>query len=207
MLFGVDHVTNGATLVGVYGSYAWLNAGADRARSPAVGLYFGLPLAANLLLNGHVGYAAPRYNFGGPDVASDRVMAALQLSGSWQVAAVLLTSGVSVSGYDEVIPAHSDGSGTIARDASQYWTASANVRATATAPIGPSGLTPYLDASLGRAQVSSSLSGDASFSIGRMAIGVLGTIGAGTLSAEIGSGQVLKDMRATQVSMEYALRF
>ena len=79
-----------------------------------------------------------------------------------------------------MIPAHSDGSGIIARDTSPYWTASATLRTAAASPIGAFGLVPYLDASLGRAQLSSSLNGDAGLRVvGRMAVGVTGTVGGG----------------------------
>lgn len=46
-----------------------------------------------------------------------------------------------------------------------------------------------------------------SFDEGNVAIGVVVMVGLGSLSAEISTGDVLKDVRSTQVSVGYALRF
>ena len=207
VLFGVDHITGGDALLGFYGSYAWLNAGGDRARSPAVGVYFGLPFANGLLVDGQLGYAAPRYDLAGSRVTSDRMMAAAQVSGRWQLGAVLLTPGIRVSGYDETIPAHREGTVAIAREDARYWAASAIVRAAASKPLGATGLLPYIEASLGRAEYSSNLDGTLGFGVSSVAIGASGTVGPGALSAQISTGTVLDGVQTTQVSFEYGWRF
>lgn len=204
VLFGVDHLVDGAALLGLYGSYAWLNTGVDHARSPALGLYFGLPFASGLLLDGHLGYAAPRYDFAGSRVTSDRLMAALQVSGRWQMGAVVLTPGASVAGYDEVIPKYGAG---VARETTRYWSGSASLRAEAAAPMGGTGLMPYIEASVGKAKLVSNLTGVASFDVGRVAIGVAGMAGPGSLSAEVSTGDVFQDVRSMQVSVGYAWSF
>ena len=207
VLFGIDRITGGNALLGLYGSYAWLNADAGHVRSPALGLYFGVPFAGGLLLDGHLGFAQPRYDFGGDDFSTKRTMAALKLSGQWQMGAVLLTPGLGIEGYAEAIPAHGAGVAAVSPEAARYWSAAASLRVDSVAPLGSTGLKPYLEASLGRARLGSNLVEWSEFDVGRVAFGVAGTVGPGALSVEVSTGDVLEDVRATRVSVGYGWRF
>ena len=69
------------------------------------------------------------------------------------------------------------------------------------------GLVPHVEASVGLARLEADLNGVGSFDEGNVAIGVGVMVGLGSLSAEISTGDVFKDVRSTQVSVGYALRF
>ncbi|MBC7675202.1 MAG: hypothetical protein H7173_03955 [Rhodoferax sp.] len=90
-----------------------------------------------LLLDGHLGYTPPRYGLDGNNVAASRVMAAFQMSGRWQLGAVLLTPGVSVAGYTEETAAHGTSAGN-----TRFWSGSASLRVEA--PMGATGLVPHV---------------------------------------------------------------
>ena len=73
--------------------------------------------------------------------------------------------------------------------------------------MGATGLVPHVEASVGRARLEADLNGVGSFVEGSVLIGVTGRAGPISLSAEISTGGVFQDVRSTQVSVGYALRF
>lgn len=211
LALGADTGIGGNAVAGFYLAYAWsklLENGQDSsARSPAVGVYLGARLAKGFVVDAHYGLARPDYTVGGSDFQSDRVMGSLGLTGSWQTGPLTLSPGIRVSGYDETIPARSEGSATFAADSRQFWSTAASLRAAATTGLGDSDLRPYAEVSVGRSGLRSDVDGNHSFETVQGSMGLTGTLGAGTLFIAISAGDVMADTTSRSVSASYSLRF
>lgn len=198
-------------LVGIYASYDWLTlteeAGRSVARAPAVGLYFGLPFAAQFVLDGQIGLSRPDYTVSGSDFGSKRVLGSLGVSGQWQTAAVTVTPGLRLSGYDESIPAHNEGASPVAEASRNSVSLGAELRLASAKTLGQTGLTPYADLSLSRVRTGTGSGASGWFTGADAAIGISGTIGAGQFDASVMAGDLGADLRSLRVSASYALRF
>lgn len=198
-------------LVGLYASYDWLAlteaAGQSVARAPAVGLYFGLPFAAQFVLDGQIGLSRPDYQVSGSDFGSKRVLGSLGVTGQWQTKAVTLTPGLRLSGYDESIPAHSEGAASVAKASRNSVSLGAELRLAGAKTLGQTGLAPYADLSLSRVRTGTGSGTPTLFTGAGAAIGISGTIGTGEFDASVMAGDLGVDLRSMRVSASYALRF
>jgi ubiquitin len=210
LTFGYDTVTGRGLLVGVYLGQDWLRISGEysaKARASVLGAYFGMPVAGSFLLDGSLGLARPEIEFADVTVRSDRIMGSLGLSGVWQTPSVILTPSLRVSGYQEDLPAYTEGGVAQAAERLRYWSLAAGLRVEGTRIIGGTGLVPYAEVSLARAVTRSSLDGDQWFNAPRAAVGLSGRLGAGSFSAEVSTGEVLEDLRDTRFGLTYALTF
>ncbi|WP_146215656.1 ubiquitin-like protein [Hoeflea marina] len=208
---GADTSISANAVAGFYVAYDWtklIEGGQDStARAPAVGVYLGARLADRFVLDAHFGVARPDYEVAGSSFDSERMMGSVGFSGSWETEMVTFAPGVRISGYDETLPAHSEGSNSFEADDRQYWSVEASMRASANAGIGNTDLKPYLQIAGGRAGQRSTLEGKQSFGTARGALGLAGALGQGLFSLEISSGDALADTTISQISASYAIRF
>lgn len=208
--FGGDVVTAQGVLVGAYAGHTWLRMDGEapaKARSTAVGVYFGLPLDGAFVLDGHFGVARPKIEIGGSDLRSERIMGSLGVAGTWALPALILSPSLRLSAFDETLPAQVAGGVTRDAERLRYWALSAGLRVTAAHPIRGTGLVPYGEVSLARGVLRSSIDGSAWFAAPRAVLGVSGDLGAGSVSAGLSGGRLLDDLSATRISVSYALRF
>jgi hypothetical protein len=210
LTLGYDTVTGRGVLIGVYLGHDWLELGGEdaaKARASIVGAYIGMPVASSFLLDGHLGFGQPRIEFDDVTIRSDRVIGSLGLSGAWETPSVILSPSLRVSGYREDLPAYSSGGVAQQADRLQYWSLAAGLRVEGAEALGGTGLVPYGEVSLARAVTKSSLDGDQWFNAPRVAVGLAGTLGAGSFSAEVSAGELLEDLRDTRLGLTYALGF
>lgn len=210
--FGVDRqIGADAALVGVYGAYDWLelteNGDVSRARSPALGVYVGVPLGGRFLFDGQFGVARPQYDVGGNAFDGQRALAAVGLSGSWAGHAMTVTPRLQLSGYTEDIPAHSEGGQPIADDRRQLGMLGAAVRAQPRQPLAGTDLFPFAEISLDRVRTTSMHDGNTSYSSPGATIGLAGHFGGGTFGVSLGATGFTDDFRALRATASYALRF
>lgn len=215
LTFGVDRVMGRGVLVGAYLGQHWLTLDGEtvsRARSPAMGVYVGVPLGGNLLLDGHLGLARPEIEVGSDSLRADRVMAALGLTGSWQTAGMDLSATLRASAYDEDIPANSLGGPPRAAEDLRYRSLAASLRVAGRLGLGGTGLVPYAEVSLAGVSLDSSLDGNTDFTAPRAALGLSGSpgdglFGKGSFSAEISGGAILRDVNDLGLTLGYSLNF
>jgi ubiquitin len=210
LTFGVDTLTGQGALLGLYAGHEWLRidgADAGRARSPAIGVYFGVPLASQFIVDGHLGVAEPEIEADGATVRSNRVMGALGLSGSWAGNTAVITPSVRVSAYDEDVPSYTGAAGARLAETLRYRALSASLRVNGVAGVGNTGLVPYGEVSLVQVRTYSSIDGTTSFVAARGAVGLSGQLGGGSFSAELSGGGLLDDIRDTRLSVAYGMRF
>ncbi len=215
LTFGVDTVTGGGLLIGAYLGQHWLGLEGDspsRARSPAVGVYLGMPLGGNLLMDAHLGLARPRVKVGADSLRSDRVMGALGLTGSWLAPGLTLTAALRASAYDEDVPANTLGGFTRGAEDLRYRALAASLRVAGREGLAGTGLVPYAEVSVARVSLGSSLDGGTDFTAPRAALGLqgvpgVGGLGAGAFSAEISGGAALEDVSDLGLTLGYSLNF
>jgi hypothetical protein len=210
LTFGIDRVTERGLLIGLYAGQHWLGIGdgtTDRVGSLAFGVYLGVPVGPALVLDGHFGMARPKLETGGSTVASDRFMAALGLAGSWTSGAVILSPSLRVSGYDEEVPACLDDGLLREAERLRAWALTVGLRVLGAQAIGGTGLVPYGKLSLARAMTRSDLAGTTGYSAPRAALGLVGTVGAGSLSAELSGGTLTDKVSDAGLRPSYLLEF
>lgn len=210
LTFGVDSLTGGGVLVGAYLGQTWLRLDGEaqaRARSPAAGVYLGFPLGAGFVLDGHIGLARPRVEDAGESVRSDRIMGALGVTGSWQTGGLLLSPGLRAMAYDEDVPANVLGGLSRPAETLRYRSVVASLRVAGTRGLGGTGLMPYGELSVARVTLDSSLDGESGFTAPRAAIGLAGSLGAGSFSAQLSGGALLEDADDLGLTLGYSLDF
>jgi ubiquitin len=211
LTLGADTSIGSDAIAGFYLAHDWsklLENGQDStARAPAFGVYFGAKLAERFIFDAHFGRAEPEYSVSGSDFQTDRVMASVGLTGSWDAGSINVFPSVRVSGYNETVPAHSEGTATFDADKRQFWSTAASVRAEAKIGLGNTDLRPYAEVSIGRSGLSSDIDGKLYFGTTRGALGLTGTLGSGALSVELSGGDVFEGTRDARVSASYSISF
>lgn len=210
LTIGVDTVTGGGVLVGAYLGQHWLKLEGDapaKARSPAVGGYFGLPIGPAFLLDGHLGLARPEIEIGGDSLQSRRIMGSLGLSGSWETGTFILSPSLRYSAYEEKAPANTLNGYLVGAETLRYRSISTAIRLAGRQGLNESGLMPYGEISLARISISSSLDGDTGFTAPRVAVGLSGALGAGSLTAEISGGTLLDEVDDLGLTLGYSVGF
>jgi ubiquitin len=201
----------GPGLIGVYAAYDWLslmeNGGKSSARAPAVGVYFGVPLSGHFVLDGHFGVSKPDYTVAGSDFGGTRVLGSLGVSGDWHTKAIAVTPSLRLSGYDESIPAHSEGLTPVVADHSQFRSLAVGLHVAGVAPLGATGLVPYAELSVARARSDSDRGGETWFTATDVALGLGGSFGAGSFAASVSGGDLTPDLQSVRISASYSLRF
>ncbi len=210
LTFGADTVTAQGILVGIYLGQHWLRLDGispAKARSPAVGAYFGVPLGQSVLVDGHLGLARTRTEIADATVRSDRIMGALGLSGSWSTGAVVLSPSLRVAAYDEDLPAYLDGATPRDAEMLRYRSVAAGLRIAGREGLGGTGLVPFGALSVARVTTESSLGETSRFTAPRGAIGLSGALGAGTFAAELSGGALLDDIDDLGITLGYSQSF
>ena len=211
LTLGADTSIGSDAIAGFYLAYDWsklLENGVDSAaRAPAVGAYLGVSLAERYVLDAHFGLARPEYTVRGSDFQTNRVMGSVGLSGSWGVGSIIFSPSIRVSGYEEDVPAHSEGTATFDADNRQFWSTAASIRAAAISGLGDTHLRPYAEVSLGRSGLSSEIDGNHYFGVTRGALGLTGSLGSGAMSVELSGGDLLEDTQDSHISASYSMSF
>jgi ubiquitin len=210
VMLGADTVVASGTLVGIYSSYDWLRlsgstGGTISAGAPALGFYFGQPVGARFVIDGHLGLARPRYDFGADDFTSNRVLAAIGASGTFSTDQLIITPSLRLSGFSEDLPAHQEAGLAVVADHLGYWAMSAAIRVEASKPLGQTSLTPYSELRLDRAHLDGVER--AWFTEPGFTMGVAGKLAAGDFTAEISVGNLLDDLRANSLTVSYSVPF
>lgn len=143
----------------------------------------------------------------GSDFQSNRMMGSVSLTGSWETGSIVLLPGIRVSGDDESVPAHSEGTAAFDVNNRRFWSSDVNVRAEAKRDLGYPDLRPYAEVSFGRSGLSSDIDGKQSFGSSGGALCLTGSLGSGALSVELSGGDVLEDTRDGRVSASYSISF
>ena len=208
---GADTSIGSDAIAGFYLAYDWArlleNERESAARASAVGTYIGVNLAERFILDAHFGYGKPEYTVSGTDFYSNRVMGSVGLTGSWETGSVVLSPGIRISGYNESVPAHSEGTTTFDADDRQFWANAVSVRTEAKRGLRSTDIRPYAEFSIGRSGRSSDINGHQYFSTNRGAVGMTGTLGSGVLSITVSGGDVFKDTQDGRVSFSYSINF
>ena len=211
LTLGADTSIGSIGIAGFYLAYDWSRLqGSEQestARAPAVGVYLGAKFAERFIFDAHFGRAQPEYGVSGSDFQADRVMGSVGLTGSWDAGSINVFPSVRVSGYNEAVPAHSEGTATFDADKRQFWSTAASVRAEAKVGLGNTELRPYAEVSIGRSGLSSDIDGKLYFGTTRGALGFTGSLGAGALSVELSGGDVFEGTRNARVSSNYSISF
>jgi hypothetical protein len=118
-----------------------------------------------------------------------------------------LSPSIRVSGYEENVPAHSEGTATFDADNRQFWSTTASIRAAATSGLGDTHLRPYAEISVGRSGLSSEIDGKDYFGTTRGALGLTGSLGLGALSVELSGGDLFEDTQNSRISASYSMSF
>lgn len=119
----------------------------------------------------------------------------------------MLTPALRLSGFDEDIPAYLDDGLPREAEALRYRVLAAAIRIDGSAGLGGTGLIPYADLSLMRADMRSSLGESVSFTAPRVAFGLSGPVGSGALAVEVSGGSLGDGVRDTGLKLGYALQF
>ena len=211
LTLGADISIGPDAIAGFYMAYDWTNfvesGQTNAARATALGAYLGVNFAERLVLDAHFGHARPHYRVGDSDFQTDRVLGSVGLTGSWATGSMILSPGIRVSGYNERVPAHSEGTATFDADNRQFWSTAASVRAAAVSGLGKAGLRPYAEVSIGHASLTSNIDAKQSFDTNRIALGVTGALGLGAFSVEVCGGDMFDSTRDGRVSASYSKSF
>ncbi|MBU9697428.1 ubiquitin family protein [Rhodobacteraceae bacterium HSP-20] len=210
LTLGADILLDTGGLAGLYLAQDWIEvtqgATVMKARTPAIGLYLGLPLQGGLMLDGHVGLARPDYATGDAAFDGKRMMVAAGLGGTWQAGPAVLMPAIRAMGYRERVGAHRSGTADVAEEIRDFWSVSAVLRAEAASPLA-GGWVPYGSLATGRVRMASSLDGVASHAAPQAELGVTGSVGAGHLSVALAGGAVTETERGYRLTLSYALAF
>lgn len=211
LTLGADTSIGDTAIAGFYLAYDWTelpeNGQDSSARAPAAGAYFGISLADRFVVDAHVGYSNPEYTVRGSEFQSDRVMVSAGVTGTWETPAVQWSPGIRASGFEERIPARSEGADTFDADHRQFWSTAIRLGADATTGLGGTDLRPYAEVSIGRSRLNSDSDEAQSFGTTRAALGLRGSLGPGALSVELSGGDVFHNTSDRRVSLRYAMRF
>ncbi len=207
LTFGLDRPFGAQGLIGVYASMGWAQGTDATAQSPALGLYIGLPIAPNWALDGQIGSARPEYKGGKGSFSSDRLMGSLGVTGSWAMASLTLDPSLRVSFTDETIPTHDEGVVTLAEDHQHTTHAAATLRATGLRAMGTMGLTPYVEVSLARTSLSSTIQGNQIEATGAAVLGVGTFLGAGSVTADLSATAQNGSAPTISLSTTYSVSF
>lgn len=211
LTLGADTSIESGAIAGFYIGYDWTKLveaeSNSAAKSPVFGAYWGAKLTDHFVVDAHLGAAKPNYDVGGDDFSSNRVIGSIGVTGQWETAELTLAPGIRISGYDETVPAHSEGSASFDADNRQFWSAETSVRVSGKAELGKVGVKPYIELSAGRAGQRSDLDGTQLFGTARGAVGVTGSLGLGAFSFELAGGDTHAGARYGRVSTSYAFRF
>lgn len=211
LVIGLDRPGPAGSLIGIYAAHGRVelteNERPGSARSTALGVYVGVPLTTNLLLDAHAGVARPDYTVGGSDFIGERTLAALGITGGWTQGRLVFSPSLRASGSREHIPAHEEGGLPIAADTLTQTRIEAGVRISAPDLFGAGGLVPHVEASFGRARIASEIGDEAWFGTAHASIGLSGPVGPGQISVELAGGDLSNDYRDLALTASYALRF
>ena len=207
LTFGLDRPLGAQGLIGVYASMGWAQGTDATAQSPALGLYIGLPIAPHWALDGQIGSARPEYQGGEGSFSSDRLMGSLGVTVSWAMASLKLNPSLRVSFTDETIPTHDEGVVTLAEDHQHTTHAAATLRATGLRAMGTMGLTPYVEVSLARTSLSSTIQGNQIEATGAAVLGVGTFLGAGSVKAYLSATAQNGSAPMISLSTTYSVNF
>lgn len=211
LTIGADTDIGSDALAGIYLAYDWSRLQESEkdstARAPAIGVYVGINIAERFVVDAHLGRAFPDYSVIGSDVQGDRVMGSIGLTGAWETGAIVWSPGIRVSGYEESVPAHAEGSATFDTDHRQFWSAAARLRAEAKGGLGNTDLRPFAEVSFGRASLISDIDGIHAFATNRGALGLTGSLGLCALSVALSGSDVLDATREGRISASLSVSF
>jgi len=169
----------------------------------SVGPYFATRLG-DIVIDGHLGYGRPSYDFGTTDYEAERLFGGAAVRGSLPVGTLTVTPFASVATWRESHPsAVIRGTRQAARDIG-----ATSARLGARVDFGDlGGIAPYVSAAAAFSRVDDGLGGDESFSSGRYGAGFATTAGPGTLSLDIDAGEEVEGIDDLGIRVNYVFSF
>jgi autotransporter-like protein len=209
---GVDKLVAPDLLLGLLGGYGRTmvsDAGTPEvASSPMLGVYVGKNVDNTLIIDGFISAAAPRYDLSGASFVASRLSAGLTFTGQIQRPGLMIEPFLFARGYREMQPGYTTGLGAIipANEALSM-TASLGVKVSFLRGFGAGDFIPYASAAADFQRQSSTLSADDVLAAPRIAMGLSGTLGQGTLSVDMDFGKTRSDTYDRGFKMGYELNF
>lgn len=175
--------------------------------SPVIGAYFANELQSGLVLDGFLSYARPDYDTADATFKSDRISAALSLSGEYVTAKGNIRPFAWVSGYNESQPGYTGASGAVAANDVEAYKSSLGARFEAENAVGLGGMTPFFSLAVDYSYVHSTSNGSDEFAAPRLGAGLSGSVGAGYLSLDLDGGKVTSDTYDVGLRATYEVTF
>jgi len=210
LMFGIDHLVTDNTLLGVMlgagNSDLEDTVGNDtKTDSLLVGLYGAHRFSdSNIILDGYLTYAAVDYASGATTFDTERILAGLTVSGTYDVAAGIVSPRARLSGAWEDFPAGAVGAvgGT-----TRQMLASVGAQMSWNTALPGTPLLPFasLDVEYGSAEEVGGLSDN--FLAPRLGFGVSGTIGRGNLALSFDVGRTTSNVTDAGFEVSYAFKF
>lgn len=210
LLIGADHLSDGGLLVGAFAAATRTRTddslGRATADAASLGAYAAFSPRPGLTLDGHIARGEAQYR-DTHSYSAWRTSASLGATLSRETSAARLSATLRIAGWRETLPARGTGPDAIAADRVTGVTTSLSVRAEGARPLGGTALRPYAMLGVDSGRDRSDASGRQDFTAPRAGLGVAGAAGAGHLSLGVETGTLRRDLRATSVTLGYALRF
>ncbi len=211
VIVGADKLFSSDFLAGLMLAYGHVDIGdaTDNAiaNSPAVGAYFAIKFAGDLILDGYVSYARPEYKLNGATLKSDRVSVSLAVSGDHRTGTLNIRPFASVSGYSERQPSYTGTGGAVAANDIDEYKASLGARFEMSGALGTTGMTPYMSAAVDYGHSNSTAKGTTNFAAPRLGFGMSGPVGEGYLSIDLDGGKVSSKSYDLGVRANYGFKF
>lgn len=209
---GVDRLVSQDLLIGVLGGFGrtFLNdtGTAETSTSPMLGAYFGGRLQEGLIIDGFISVARPSYAISGASFGTSRYSAGLTLTGRVQSSAVTWEPFVAARGFSENQPSYTTGGGGIvAANQTSTISASLGLRVKFEGSDQSSNFVPYVSAAADFKRATSTLSGTDILQAPRLAMGIQGALGNGTLRVDVDFGKVRSDTFDRGIKFGYELKF
>jgi autotransporter-like protein len=212
LVAGFDRMLTPDILVGMVGGYGRTivsDAGTPEvAASPMLGIYIGKNVDNKLIIDGFITAAAPRYDISGASFVASRMSAGLTFTGQIERPGLLIEPFLFARGYREVQPGYTTGLGAvIAANEALSVSASVGVKFSYTKGFGSGNFIPYASAAADFQRQTSTLSADDVLTAPRIAMGVSGEIGNGTLNVDVDFGKTRSDTYDRGLKVGYELNF
>ncbi len=210
LMLGADYLANSNTLLGVM-----LGAGISDLEDTVgtktetdallVGVYGAYRFSgSDIILDGYLTYAAVDYDTGTSTFKTDRLLAGLTLSGSYDIASGTVSPRARLLGTSEDFPA---GAVAPVGGTTQQALVSVGAEMAWNKPLGGTYLLPFasLDVEYGTVQDVGGLSDD--FLAPRVGVGISGTVGGGQLAVSIDAGRTTSAVTDVGLGLSYDFTF
>ncbi|NOX74161.1 MAG: autotransporter outer membrane beta-barrel domain-containing protein [Alphaproteobacteria bacterium] len=208
---GFDRLVAPDLLLGMLGGYGRTivsdSGTPEVTSSPMLGVYIGKNVDNKLIIDGFISVAQPRYDISGTSFNASRLSAGLTFTGQIQRPGLLIEPFLFARGYRELQPSYTAGLAVIPANKALSMSASLGVKVSFTRGLGAGNFVPYASASADFQRQSSTLTADDVLAAPRIAMGLSGTIGQGTLNVDMDFGKTRSDTYDRGFKIGYELNF